>query len=1845
MDKSKNRLVRGVIAFVTAILVLCSGEVTAYADTGPGLVSGYYISSLSWGSHVIGTRGAGLGIVTMDGNRPAYCIEFGQPFNGLGSWQTASNQEHRIAATMVEKNKTDLSPFTQAAVAWAIHDHLDLNTNNSKGFWEYWKANGSLDGADKNAVGARAAQLWNDAANNMPSNAQVSYQYTQGKRTGTVDPGIRNIYGQLVAGVPYTITISNNSAVFDATNTGTYSGITTGSPIHIPWHATGNGIVTYRVHYGTFLGLINNAPGQKLFIGRDPEYQTAEISFQVRRDFQPTVTTEASSKELQRGQKVTDKVTSGVNVANGDEWVTDPQTSITAKGYYFQGRSEILKPLPQNGDIAHPENPAAYLNRVKAKYGSPVATASTTFTNSGQTNTVVAKKADGTDYVNPEDGLFGTWVWTITKSEQSPSDQENITNDFVDSYGQAKESDVHQIQASIWSEVAEPHAQQHSDVRDVIHVKGLPKDLGYYNGSDGYGFTADQTKAEVEVWWSGASGGNAGVPEEDMKFVPSTPATPAQDENHKLVKTVTYDLAALIKDEGPNYRDSLDIKVAGGTSGSPLADGSHFTIPADNTGYYTFVFKYAGCSRVKAYTSAFNDQFESTFVTKPKVTVSLSSNANPDSVLVGEEFWDTATISGDNNVTEGAYVTFDAYNPVPGKPDVGVGKLLADDKKVLTAEQLQKIHAGYQVEVQSTHISAQVSGTVYWQAALHAANGTILATHSLGVKSESTVIKPGGEISSVAQTQGAVGGPAWDIITIADRTAGVARGNIPEGSTVTVDLYKHEGQNQATRGQRVASKTFAVDIAKLGQRPGRYSFKAEVGTYPAAGQYNWVAKLIAPDGSVIAEGAYGEDTERTAVQEYSTEAAKKWLSNPDGDYSDSTIKTYDVLTQKSYEHWGNDMQSHAFEGQTMPGTKATFSIVRQGASESKDVTVLTGDPITLPRVPDASKKTEQRIKSQTFTLPASSEPGTYHYGLRVTNDVDAANLNDLLGETGDGLVYEAPARVKSESFDVVKVSSKSAEPVWVSSQKQVSDKLIVEGNLPTGSAYEVEIWKRDTSGRAVKKISTTGRKTITQSITGHGEIEAVLDMPEDPGSYQFRHKIWTPDNQGGDPQITDDSKAVEDDWATAPDRKAGYADRHLLYEGDSVPSEQFEVISITTSVADTANMHTASDGEHYVDTTDGADINDRATITGSLPAGYRLEFQLYKQDEGEDPAKDQLVGTLPAVDLDEGATAVDSAPLRLNDYGDYYWVYVFSKQSGQKWQPSGVESIQDARRVKSESFHAVRISTMTYQWTSKEGKATDTALIEGRLPGDANIGFDLHNYQTQDKAGSLAPVKLATLGYKTVTGRPLPPLVQRVTSSELTIPEAIDYYWVETIRLPGESIDFHRGKDRVPGESTRSIDATTQVTPQISLGTAISDSTEFANIKYSKDGDIRDDLKADLRASWEMWKQDTASGDPSADKLIDTIDKEGVPLAEGQTSAESGKATPKQPGLYYWRIRITDKGGRLIKYGAPRDPAEMFRVISASSQTDRLVSDTTPIKDQVTINGPVASGTMVSWKAYRQNGGDASNDTLVLDWYDPAHGAAIIDGEQAQKALISGKTTIDTPQRFAETKPGETIYWVFTITSPRRGDNGKIRQPVKDEHGKYTTDHLARTCSGTLQDPSQGQAGADTSAEPASCALQPTMTDKARTESETVNIVKVTTRTSPKARVGDLIHDTALIEGTIPNGDYSIIFEYWSQEAGPDPAKDRLVSTSEPVPVKPGATKVQGPDQKALSAGRHYYRERLVMTSHKEKVVHYGAPRVPGESVDVSAVLARTGIVLPPLMLVVLLALGATPLLFGRKRM
>lgn len=124
--------------------------------------------------------------------------------------------------------------------------------------------------------------------------------------------------GQYVAGVHFIAENLNHTAIFNNAGTNTYESETRGYQ-HLGWIVIANGMSNFNIRYHFPKGALNNVPGQMVFYSMDPDLVDANIRFEVHRDFRPTVITETSSKELPRGQKMTDRVISDLNAANGDE--------------------------------------------------------------------------------------------------------------------------------------------------------------------------------------------------------------------------------------------------------------------------------------------------------------------------------------------------------------------------------------------------------------------------------------------------------------------------------------------------------------------------------------------------------------------------------------------------------------------------------------------------------------------------------------------------------------------------------------------------------------------------------------------------------------------------------------------------------------------------------------------------------------------------------------------------------------------------------------------------------------------------------------------------------------------------------------------------------------------------------------------------------------------------------------------------------------------------------------------------------------------------------------------------------------------------------------------------------------------------------------------------------------------------------------------------------------------------------------------------------------------------------------------------------------------------------------
>lgn len=2060
-----RHVVRTIAAGVAAAATLAAGMLvagTADAATmrdpfersiqngNPGLWTNVGTITFSNG-HEYKNMAQSLGVVDRVNGKNTYCIEADTLYTGTaGTWGEWTDErtkpDAQRLAWLTDRHNDDRDDLTQAAIAGLIHQKLDPRGNE---YLSGIQRLGWADGTSWDTYTAKMNSLWNEAVANTPAGLNMEYQYTQGKRKGTINVGIQNGNGANIAGAQYTATL-NGPAVFDQNGKNTISGTTTGSDQHLAWTATGNGEVTYTLSRKIPKAAILSSPNQNLMSPTDPGTQTSNITFQVRNNFQPTVSTQVSDKIVPKGARVSDKVTSGIK--KGDEWVDG--VNVTAKGYYYTldaRQANDLTVLKQDKN----EKTADYLNRVAKKYGNPVATADATFGRVGQEQTVTAKNANGTDYVNPQDGRIGTWVWVILKNEQTQPD--HITADYVDPFGQTTESDVHKAAPNHDSTVLEQYTGLNKDIMDTITIGGLPQDYGQFNTNEDYGFGGD-VKAKIRVWWAGSGTGDR---TQDEKFKPTTQAEPTADANHRL----------LGEWEVPAGNGTY--KVGGGkitfrqnnTGDAKIVVDRGVDIKAttnNESGYYVFIYDFPGSDRAAAFKSAYNDPWERSFVEETPHTVDLTSNVSTSEAGQGEEFYDVAHINGqvargsyvtftaydavpgspntaapkklDNyrvpvsneqadasskkafdiispkistdtvgnvywkvslyneqnellashalgiesetvkiikpkittqvtksavkpgeefadkatitgKIGRGAYVTFDAYEPVPGDPDTNAGKLVDSARVNITDEQADKSGVA-DITVTSPKTKTDDAGAVYWKASLWSRNGALLATHDLGLPSETTFVQPGGIVTSNAQKLGATGEQLYDEITVYDETSaeesadgqvhegksnsnphGVI-GRIPQHSTVTVEMYRQSTEDNGDQGMyKIAEKIVPLDTNQMtpikegqsGNRPGKLTLKVTDPKFKTdkAGMIYWKTTLKTSNGAVLDSHIYGEwnsdhesgykSYERTPVQKYSTTVSKKWMSDADGKYADSTLQVYDVLHQTGYEPY-NDEYRVGNTAQTPDGATMQFEIWSKDG-KNKGTMVKSYDATELPKLnrlgtgkepdpahPNAGDDTldnYQNVKSATATIPSDWDASKYYYRVRVTVPTTTpGNGSDERDRNRDVVWYGGYD--EDEAFDVIHVDTTTTEPLWVDGMN-VSDEITLKGNIPAGMQYEAELWRTskdgnvrknaatkyddtDHKGVASEKVATTGRQDVPKSALG-AHLDGVTFRTKSVkspgvGSYIWRIKLYSPEQPhdtkngtgtGGDTSMPAQSGVITgawmkqagaakyaddpqggDHWSQANEKQTGvgdgYQDRWLLFDGCDVDSEKFEVIRIDTDVAGTNLIHTWKD-EHYVDVTNnGADVNDHATISGYMLDGYKLGFELYKQASGTDASKDMKVNGVGPVSLKEAQKELDSAKLHITDPGDYYWVTVFTKPDGTAWQPDNVKESRSDKRVKAESFHAVRITTTTAKWTGKDNTTTDVALIEGCLPEDAVANFELHDYGTGDKVAETGDTTLKELGYKTCTDGNTS---QSVESKPVTLPDAKDHYFVESVRFPNEDKDkgLHRGNDKVKSESTRTITANTDVNVETMLNIPVSDHTDLVNVKYSKnDGkDIRNDLTGPLTASWEVWKQNKGD-DPSKDVKITTLadGKQAIQLKSGQTEAYSPEWTPSQTGIFYFRVIIKDENGKVLKYGAAREPSETIRIIDAKSKTTPVVDEQDSVPDKVTITGPVAAGTMVSWQIKRISDGGADYDEVMQSWNTPKDGAVIITDEQAKEALENGGITVESPRRF-QGKAGEDYYFEFSLTSPKRAEDGTPAKAVKDKNGVYTTEHLES--NGVLPIGEEKVDGDET--EPQTSPT-PFYTDRSRVDDETMRFIKITTTANThNATVGDKIHDTAHITGHVTEG-YCVKFEYWQQNDG-DAGNDKLLTTTDCVTVPAGATSVDSPEITADKEGTFYWREQLIPVKPEQPTgpVTYGKPRVAGETVRVHP-LAKTGIGVLPLIggILILMGAGLALTLGGRRR-
>lgn len=212
-----------------------------------------------------------LGVVDRVNGKNAYCIQADTLYTGTsGTWGDWTDErtkpDAQKLAWLTDRHNGDRDDLTQAAIAGLIHQKLDPMGNE---YLNGLRQLGWADGPSWDAYTAKMNSLWTEAVNGTPTDLDMQYRYTTGKRKGLVTPSIMNGNGVEIAGIQYTVTLKG-PAVFDQTGTNTISGTTTNEAIHLSWTATGNGKVTSIVQHKIPKATRLESPNQNLMGPTDP---------------------------------------------------------------------------------------------------------------------------------------------------------------------------------------------------------------------------------------------------------------------------------------------------------------------------------------------------------------------------------------------------------------------------------------------------------------------------------------------------------------------------------------------------------------------------------------------------------------------------------------------------------------------------------------------------------------------------------------------------------------------------------------------------------------------------------------------------------------------------------------------------------------------------------------------------------------------------------------------------------------------------------------------------------------------------------------------------------------------------------------------------------------------------------------------------------------------------------------------------------------------------------------------------------------------------------------------------------------------------------------------------------------------------------------------------------------------------------------------------------------------------------------------------------------------------------------------------------------------------------------
>lgn len=418
-----------------------------------------------------------LGVVDRVNGKNAYCIQADTLYTGTaGTWGEWTDErtkpDAQKLAWLTDRHNGDRDDLTQAAIAGLIHQKLDPMGNE---YLNGLRQLGWADGPSWDAYTAKMNSLWTEAVNGTPTDLDMQYRYTTGKRKGLVTPSIMNGNGVEIAGIQYTVTLKG-PAVFDQTGTNTISGTTTNEAIHLSWTATGNGKVTSIVQHKIPKATRLESPNQNLMGPTDPQTVSKNIQFEVLNNFKPTIRSDQSDHRIEYGHAPEDDLTWHVDPTGGD-WIEGATIKSTGTLYYFANK-------PVEG-------------RTTVRDGVKAATATAAGDRDGATSHVDASSITmdpgfvkahpgATPSSLPATGWY-TWVWQITPGMQDANMRQYLPADYdwSDNVLEAETTlHVRSMQPTITSSVSAAYKTDQSKVTGADGVERPAVQIGSAAASD-----------------------------------------------------------------------------------------------------------------------------------------------------------------------------------------------------------------------------------------------------------------------------------------------------------------------------------------------------------------------------------------------------------------------------------------------------------------------------------------------------------------------------------------------------------------------------------------------------------------------------------------------------------------------------------------------------------------------------------------------------------------------------------------------------------------------------------------------------------------------------------------------------------------------------------------------------------------------------------------------------------------------------------------------------------------------------------------------------------------------------------------------------------------------------------------------------------------------------------------------------------------------------------------------------------------------------------------------------------------------------------------------------------------